>query len=450
VCALVLVLLLTFVASGASSDEGGASKALYSNDDNSGVQLITSHSQFQKEILLSDEVWIVQFFKSKDTNSQSFAVSYKEFLGKILKGVVRLAAVDVSDSESEFTKSMISKFKLKTFPTMYFFSGDKKTPSLYKGKIDIQAILQDVVNVVVKVVQTRANDLLGGTQKPPDASESDMKEVGNVVKLDEATFKSKVLNDTQNVWMVAFIAPWCGHCKALMPDWFVASEKLRGEGVMLGFVDATVETALAQQYGVKGFPTIKVFPGGPKTPSSAQEYQGGRTTVQIVQYALAEVDRSGVPKEVPELTTPDMLQDNCGGANKLCILVALPHILDSGAAGRNKYRETLNQVSRSFRGTPFELMWFEGGNEQMELEATLELTFGYPAVAAVSLDKQAFAVQRGAFNEKAISKFLNSIMSGRQATLPMQSSPVVKTTQPWDGLDAALVEEEPLDDFMEL
>jgi protein disulfide-isomerase A6 len=233
-----------------------------------------------------------------------------------------------------------------------------------------------------------------------------------------------------------------------MPDWAEASKKLHGEGVLLGVVDATVETTLAQQYGVKGYPTIKVFPGGPKTSSSAQDYQGGRSTAQIVQYALAEVDRTGIPKEIPELTSQELLQEKCSGANKLCVLVALPHILDSGASGRNKYRETLAQVAKSFRGTPFDFLWFEGGNAQTELESALEFTFGYPAVAAMSLEKMVFAVQRGSFNEKAIGKFLNSIINGRQGTLPMQSSPKIKTTQPWDGMDASPVEDEPLDDIM--
>ena len=240
----------------------------------------------------------------------------------------------------------------------------------------------------------------------------------------------------------------CGHCKALLPDWHEASTKLYGDSVMLGVVDATVETTLASQYGVKGYPTIKVFPGGPKSSSTAQDYMGGRTTQQIVKYALDEVDRSGVPKEVPELTSQSMLEVNCAGSNKLCVLVALPHILDSGAAGRDKYREVLAQVAKAFRGTPFEFMWFEGGNAQLELEQAMEFTFGYPAVAAFSLEKKVYAVQRGSFTEKAIGKFLNSIISGRQVTAPLQALPNVVTTEPWDGLDGVPVEEESLEDIM--
>ena len=49
----------------------------------------------------------------------------------------------------------------------------------------------------------------------------------------------------------------CGHCKNLEPEWESAAKKLKGS-VKLGKVDATVHGNLAQAYGVKGYPTIKV------------------------------------------------------------------------------------------------------------------------------------------------------------------------------------------------
>ena len=68
----------------------------------------------------------------------------------------------------------------------------------------------------------------------------------------------------------------------------------------MGAVDATVSTNLAQKYGVKGYPTIKLFKAGKK--SKAVDYNGPREAAGIVDYALKILDESGVPPQIPQIT----------------------------------------------------------------------------------------------------------------------------------------------------
>ena len=70
----------------------------------------------------------------------------------------------------------------------------------------------------------------------------------------------------------------------------------------LGAVDAPVHGGLAGTYGVKGYPTIKVFPAGKKS-KSPKDYNGARDAAGIVDYSMKLLEESGVPPAIHQLTS---------------------------------------------------------------------------------------------------------------------------------------------------
>ncbi|KAG5853714.1 hypothetical protein ANANG_G00029060 [Anguilla anguilla] len=127
------------------------------------------------------------------------------------------------------------------------------------------------------------------------ASRADVAEEDDVLVLKKSNFE-EALKAHPNI-LVEFYAPWCGHCKALAPEYAKAAGILKGEGseIRLGKVDATEEADLAQEYGVRGYPTIKFFKGGEK--ESPKEYSAGRQADDIALIADGEVAVIGFFKD---------------------------------------------------------------------------------------------------------------------------------------------------------
>ncbi|XP_025093712.1 protein disulfide-isomerase A4-like isoform X2 [Pomacea canaliculata] len=111
---------------------------------------------------------------------------------------------------------------------------------------------------------------------------------------------SDFIKDTDTA-LVEFYAPWCGHCKSLAPVYAAAAKELKVSDppVILAKVDATVETDLAQQYDVTGYPTLKFFKRG-----SSYDYDGGRDKTGIVNFmkVIASPDWKPEPEAVVVLT----------------------------------------------------------------------------------------------------------------------------------------------------
>ena len=87
------------------------------------------------------------------------------------------------------------------------------------------------------------------------------------------------------VVLVLFFAPWCGHCKAFKPEWEKAEQKLNNttvgnNKVRLEQVDCDENPDIAKEYGVEGYPTVKLLTDN----GEVKEYNNERTADGIEEF----------------------------------------------------------------------------------------------------------------------------------------------------------------------
>ncbi|CAD6184210.1 unnamed protein product [Caenorhabditis auriculariae] len=103
---------------------------------------------------------------------------------------------------------------------------------------------------------------------------------GDVLEYTDSNFEDLIKQ--HEVALVKFYAPWCGHCKRMAPEYDRAATKLlrNDPPIALVKVDCTTEKSVCDKFGVKGFPTLKIFRNG----AAAQDYDGPREADGIVKY----------------------------------------------------------------------------------------------------------------------------------------------------------------------
>ncbi|KAL8801382.1 MAG: hypothetical protein Q9182_004496 [Xanthomendoza sp. 2 TL-2023] len=227
---------------------------------------------FDKVVLESGKPALVEFFAPWCGHCKSLAPVYEELAQhfEFAKDKVVIGKVDADEH-----KDLGRKFGVQGFPTLKWFDGKSKTPEDYNGGRDLDSLSSFI------------SEKTGVKPKVKKAAQS------SVAMLNDQTFKQQVGADKDV--LVAFTAPWCGHCKSLAPVWeTVAADYAAEPNVVIAKVDAEAENSksTAEAQGVKSYPTIKYFPKGSTTP---EPYNGGRSEQDILDFMN---DKAGTHRTV--------------------------------------------------------------------------------------------------------------------------------------------------------
>lgn len=112
-------------------------------------------------------------------------------------------------------------------------------------------------------------------------------------------FDEVVMDSTKDV-LVEFYAPWCGHCKQLVPIYDKLGEKFADhESIVIAKMDATANEL--EHTKINSFPTIYLFRKG---DNQKVEYRGERTLEGFVNFLEGKSEEPEV-EETEEEQKPE-------------------------------------------------------------------------------------------------------------------------------------------------
>lgn len=133
-----------------------------------------------------------------------------------------------------------------------------------------------------------------------------------VVNLTAENFDDLVTNSSS--WLLDFYAPWCGHCKKLAPQFAAAAQAMVDTKLAFGKVDCTTETALAKRFGIKSYPTLKVWREG-----LVRNFRHARTAEGMIEFGRSVTGPALIPTDIENIATIEE-------ANSAFLLVLVPEI----------------------------------------------------------------------------------------------------------------------------
>jgi len=232
---------------------------------------------------------LVKFYAPWCGHCKAMAPSYEK-LANIFEDIDHVVIAKIDGTANDVHYDGVD---VQGFPTLYLFSDSadgERQVKLYDGERSLKGMLEFLGKKaqpykLSEKAQTIIKSHIDTNDLPSDEEEDDqVVDETNVVALTAETFASTIKEN--EFVMVEFYAPWCGHCKALKPDYAAAADEIKdfNPNVILAKLDATKYQEVATKNNVEGFPTLKFFKNG-----TASVFNGGRDVRSIVSFVKSNL-----------------------------------------------------------------------------------------------------------------------------------------------------------------
>ncbi|KAF8596810.1 protein disulfide isomerase [Ceratobasidium sp. AG-I] len=208
---------------------------------------------------------LVEFYAPWCGHCKNLAPVYEQ-LADAFAHVKDKVLIVKADADGE-AKEVASKHGVTGFPTLKWYGANDAIKSEpYEGGRE----LNDLVAFIEKSAGVKSNI------KPPPPPETR-----------DLTYRDfdEVVKNPENDVIVAFTAPWCGHCKNLKPTLEKVAKTFKPESkciVAQMDADAADNKEIAARYNVRSYPTIHFFSKGEE--KDGIPYEGGRSEADFVKF----------------------------------------------------------------------------------------------------------------------------------------------------------------------
>merc|ERR1719388_235867 len=189
-------------------------------------------------------------------------------------------------SNQKFREEYESRLGVTEYPAIAVHkkAGDKKR-YVYQGDMNAARITKFIEDVDAGKVQP-----LYRTQKVP---EDDGKGVSTIVG---SNLQANIFHPEKDV-MLLVVAPWCGHCKKLEPEYENVMQTIKKEGcddlVQLMKIDGVANDSPLDSLDWTGFPSIYYIKAGSK---EIQKYEGERNEKGIWKWIRRNASKAAAIK----------------------------------------------------------------------------------------------------------------------------------------------------------